>query len=144
MRLNFENKQIAETLGVVALIASLVFVGMQLQLDREVARVALYHQALEQSTDAMDEGTLELLLRYPELDELEILRLRAAITRMLFTHELIYDMSLNGLVDDDHWSSMFDNNLIILQTPAFMDTLRRRPGILSKQFLGYLIARLED
>lgn len=144
MRLNFEIKQVAETLGVVALIASLVFVGMQLQLDREVARVALYHQALEQSTAVMGEGIPELLVRYPDLDEEEAMRMQFFVTTFLFTHELIYDMSLNGLVDEDHWSNMFDNNLVLLQTTPFMDTLRRRPGILSKQFFGYLNSQLEN
>ena len=143
MSSKLQSKQIAETLGVVALIASLVFVGMQLQLDREVSRIAVYHQAIEQMTVALNETNFaEIMIRYPDLDEAEAARVKITIDTVLFSHELIYDMYVNGLVDEDHWNNMFDNNWAVLQTPMYMDVLKKRPGILSKRFLDYANDRL--
>ena len=45
--MKLENKQVLELVGVVAVVASLIFVGMQLMLDRRIARADQYFNRAE-------------------------------------------------------------------------------------------------
>ena len=137
--MSFEKKNILEVVGIGAVVGSLIFVGMQLQLDRDVARFALYHQALEQmSTAVYETDYADLWYRYPDLEDSELSRLELSARTVIFAHELIYDMYQNGLIDEDHWTNILDNNLEPLTSPLYMSMLRSRPGILSRRLLSLL------
>ena len=137
--MSFEKKNILEVVGIVAVVGSLIFVGMQLRLDRDVARFALYHQALEQmSTAVYETDYADLSYRYPDLEDSELSRLELSARTVIFAHELIYDMYQNGLIDEDHWTNILDNNLEIISSPLYMSMLRSRPGILSRRLLSLL------
>ncbi|MFT4585382.1 MAG: L-2-hydroxyglutarate oxidase LhgO [Limisphaerales bacterium] len=149
--LNWEAvSAIAETIGVVALVASLIYVAIQVQqnnmeirLNTEAAKISAYHQTIEQVVVAWtDKEFAGLSSRYEEspdsLTVEERARLEVLWVPALFGHEIALELYGKGLIDSRLWENMLVNNLWLLTGTMPMSMLKQRPGPLSRQLLAEL------
>lgn len=103
---------IGELVGGVAVVASLLYVGMQMRQGNRLARVQVHQEAARMSTDVafrtdaeaaalFRRGAAELQRLSPE----ERASLRARFVASMNYYEMLYYARQHGQVDDDLWES---------------------------------------
>jgi hypothetical protein len=136
---------IAEVIGVVVVVASLVYLAIQVQqnnseirLNTETAKVSAYHQTIEQIVVVWtDNEFAELSTKYEEspesLSAAERARLEVLWIPALFGHEIALELANKGLIDPRLWENMLANNKPLLTASLPIELLNQRPGLLSQQ-----------
>ncbi|MGR8949564.1 MAG: hypothetical protein ACU84Q_16085 [Gammaproteobacteria bacterium] len=142
---------IAEVVGVLGLIGSLVYLAIQvnlnsaeISLNTETAKVAAYHEAIDQiKASWMEPEFADLSVRYSQdpskLTEAELFRLEVLWSATLFGHEVTLDLYRKGLIDPDLWENMLENNRAMLSQGLPLELLSRRPGPLSRRLHQELV-----
>ncbi len=141
---------IGELVGGVAVIATLIYLAMQVKQSSQASKIASYHQGIAQIVEsALDPDFATLLAKHTEdsegLTNQEELRLTVLTHALLFGHEIIYGMYQRGQVDDIEWQNLFENNFwLLLSHPFAVELARSRPGVLSRRLFALIEAALED
>ena len=107
-------RDLAEIVGIVTIVASLVFVGLELQQSREIAVADVYQQQANllveihnnQMATAPYMSAVEKLRSGKELDSTDLTYLRAAIAPWLSYYENVHFQYMQGLLSEEHWQSV--------------------------------------
>ena len=117
---------IAEIIGVVVVVASLIYVAIQVQqnnaeirLNTEAAKISAYHQTIDQVVVAWtDKEFAGLSSRYEDspdsLTDEERSRLEVLWVPALFGNEIALELNNQGLIHPRLWENMLINNLWLL------------------------------
>ncbi|MGE0278957.1 MAG: hypothetical protein AB7R40_26490 [Nitrospiraceae bacterium] len=141
---------ISEAVSVIAVIASLVYVAVQVKqnsqeihLNTETAKVAAYHQAIEQVASAWMQPEFAILNEKYQtapdsLSSEEKSRLRVLWSATLSGHEIAFELYKKGQIDEALWNNMLENNRELMSADLPLELLRCRPGQLSRALLAEL------
>ena len=136
---------IAEVVGVLGLVASLVYLGIQvhqnsieINLNTETAKASAYHEAIEQvKASWMEPDFAELSTKHSKdpssLTETEQFRLEVLWSATLFGHEITLELYNKGLIDPALWENMLENNRGMLSQELPLRLLSHRPGPLARR-----------
>jgi len=121
-----EYALVAEIIGGVAIVASLIFVGIQINQSNKLA-VASAMDASNARTDSISRLAIEYdipninlkLRNNQELSGNERSRLRLFIETRLRHYETTYFQFLLDLVDEEQWDSNYDGLHSLVSSPAF-------------------------
>jgi ketosteroid isomerase-like protein len=138
---------LGDFLGGVAVVASLVYLAIQIRQNTRAVRSSSYHQAAEQTWNyclaiAQDPSLAEILARRASggpLTPTEQIRCNGADHALLFGFENMLRLHEEGLIDPDVWQNVVENSMTFLGTEAGRNLLVNRPGPLSQR----LLARIE-
>jgi hypothetical protein len=139
---------IGDFIGGLGVIASLIYLAVQIRQNTRAVRSSSYHQAAEQTWNyclalAQDSSLAEIIAKQVAgegLTPAEQLRLGAADQALIFGFENMLRLHEEGLVDPDVWDNLMANSLAGLGSPRFHALLADRPGPLS----GRLRTALEE
>jgi hypothetical protein len=141
---------IADTLAAVGLIISLIYVAVQvrqnseaIRLNTETAKVAAYHQAIEQIAASWMQPEFAILSdKYAtapdSLSSQESSRLKVLWSATLFGHEIAFELCKKQRIDPVLWANMLENNYALLTQSLPMQLLGDRPGPLSRALFSEL------
>ena len=139
---------VAEVVGVIAIVVSLIYVSVQIRQNTKVARAAT-RQAIADSTESLTSDLIsngeiaEIFLKHingEELSAVESFRLQARCYRDMQHWENIYYQHNEGLVSRDQWLG-FRKNLIALLA---IDAYREYWGHEANHYSGQFRAELES
>lgn len=123
-------KDYAELIGIAAIVASLIFVGLQMQQSQEIAQSAVYQDrtatSVELQTSSM--GSSEYLSGWAKLESNQGARLtaeeRTALFHYFYASMKMFDNNhtqyLNGFLPEEHWGAFFEELRCLLETPLFL------------------------
>ena len=106
---------IGELVGGVAVIATLIYLAVQVRQSSQASKIASYHQGIAQIVEsALDPDYAALLAKSTDKDEgltgQQRLRLTVLTHALLFGHEIVYGMYERGQIDEVEWQNLFANN----------------------------------
>jgi hypothetical protein len=139
-------KDIAELIGIAAIVASLVFVGLQMKQSQEIAIAAQYHEraalAAEMFSNIMESGELKFWGRSSGLPATSDQTLED-IGRELLTGKIMLTLMDNhyyqyqaGFLDEDSWHAQRSNlKRILKNTESMPRLLITQPGSLRTAFI---------
>ena len=145
-----------QVIGLFGVIASLVFVGMQMKQDREIALSDAYQARTATAIDFQAS-----VVSSPELLDAQ-LRVQAngfenvsARDRILYTthvrmglniYENVYFQYMNGFIDDEHWSRTQNQIRQFLLSPPNRVAIRQDidAGLWRESFGEYLVNQLDE
>jgi hypothetical protein len=138
---------IAETLGAVGVIASLVYLGTQIRHSRGQMRAATAQQfqaqiATTSQAAAQDAGLGRLVRRgyenVDQLDEDELFRFGLYVGGMLTEYENAYYQYRKGLLDEGRWLQTHSQLAFVLQPLGVRRWWEsgQIPGVLSPEFVA--------
>lgn len=138
-----ELANVGEFLGGIAVIVSLLYLAVQIRQNTKAVRSASYHQAAEQTWNALlaiaqDRSLGEAignLAAGRELSPPEQTRVAAVDASLLFGFENMLRLQEQGLVDPDVWDNVLKNSISYLGRPRIREVLSQRPGPLSSRLL---------
>ena len=142
---------IAQIIGGIAVVLSLVYVGMQIKQNTKAARMtaAQMHQAMFGNIEELfstDQQLVELVLRAARGDEVspaEQWRLTGLFRHVLRTWQTGHFMYTTGVLDKAIWltqAALFEG--IIQQDRALQDHFKRERPTLDRAFAEYIDAAL--
>jgi hypothetical protein len=120
---------IAEIIGVLAVVASLGYVSVQIRQNTQVARAAT-RQAISESTEALTSDLInnaeiaEIFVKHmngEELSPVENLRLQARCYRDMAHWENIHYQFAEGMVSHDQWLGFRKNLAALLAIGAYRE-----------------------
>ena len=133
---------VAEVVGVVAIVVSLIYLAIQIRQNTKVARAAT-RQAISDSTENLGSDLLnnreiaEILVRDINGDPLsavESLRLQARCYRDMQHWENIFYQYNEGLVSADQWAGFRKNLVALLDINAYREYWEHEASHYSKAF----------
>lgn len=136
---------IGDLLGGIGVVASLIYLGVQIRQNTKALRSSSYHQAAEQTWNyclavAQDASLAEILAKRAvdpaDLTPAEQIRSRSADQALIFGFENMLRLHEEGLVDPDVWNNILANSMVFLDSPYCRAMLASRPGPLSKRLLA--------
>jgi len=135
---------IGDFIGGLGVIASLVYLAVQIRQNTRAVRSSSYHQAAEQTWNyclalAQDGPLAEIIAKRiagEVLTPAEEIRADAADQALIFGFENMLRLHEEGLLDGDVWHNVMANSMVGLDTPHVRALLARRPGPLSVRLLG--------
>ena len=106
-------KEIAEFIGIAAIVASLLFVGLQLKQSQDIAISAQYQARLDTTISIrgniiQSDGLVDALRKEARgeiLDEVDLLMISTAFGQTFDTWEAAHFQYLNGYLPEEHWQS---------------------------------------
>jgi hypothetical protein len=152
---NWTSKDIAEMIGILAIVLSLLFVGLQMKQSQEIAIAAQYQERanaandvlltfMETATGAMGsqladsvsrgEWPEELVQRVESMapDELEKSFLRYTTLMILYDNNLFQYES--GFLDEDSWLAFRARMINVLTDPLNRQFYRQQPSLYRPRF----------
>jgi hypothetical protein len=140
---------VGDFLGGLAVIASLLYLAVQIRQNTRAVRSSSYHQAAEQTwnyclTVAGDASLAEILARRESgeaLSPAELIRANNSDQALIFGLENMLRLHEEGLVDPDVWQNLIENTTPYLGQKNFRARLAERPGTLSKRLLREIESR---
>ena len=134
---------IAESIGAIGVVASLVYLARQIRHNAEATRIAAYHQGQEQLwatavAISTDPGLARIFSKSfsGDLDNLEFterVRLEFALGTFFFGMESMMALYERGNIDPELWQNVFENNFRLLGSPLGRQYLATRPGSISRR-----------
>ena len=133
---------IAEVVGVIAVVVSLIYLSIQIRQNTKVAGAAT-RQAIADSTenlasDILNNGEIaEIFVRHingEDLSAVESLRLEARCFRDMQHWENIYFQFSEGMVSQDQWSGFRKNLVALLGISAYRKYWEHEASHYSDQF----------
>mgnify|MGYP006118062367 CR=1 FL=1 len=160
--MRIESKQVIDIVSTLAVVASLIFVGYQLILERRIAEAAQQHNRMELQYDLnrvfLDNDSLvdTLVLNWssqkpswwgPATDSLldsgismeSIARMNRWYMMLLFTHNNNFYQFRRGLLDESGWQSAVNVIQLSMRTPYVAEWWLGETSILP-EFREYLVA----
>jgi hypothetical protein len=143
---------IAEVVGVIAIVVSLIYVSIQIKQNTKVARAAT-RQAISESTenlgvDLIGNGEIaEIFVKHlsgKELSPVENLRLQARCYRDMQHWENIHYQFNEGLVSEDQWDGFRKNLISLLAIDAYREYWEHESFHYSDAFQAEISAILGD
>ena len=143
---------IAEVVGVMAIVVSLIYVSIQIRQNTKVARAAT-RQAVADATenlgnDLLNNGDIaEILVKHingAELSAVESLRLQARCYRDMQHWENIYYQFNEGLVSPDQWLGFRKNLIALLEITAYLEYWDHEASHYSDEFRKEMRAIIEE
>lgn len=143
--MNFEAiGSIGDFVGGLGVIASLVYLAVQIRQNTKAVRSSSYHQAAEQTWNyclavAQDVSLAEIMAKKNAgegLTPAERIRSDAANQALLFGFENMLRLHEEGLVDREVWHNLMANSLLGLNHSQIREFLASRPGPLSHRLLS--------
>ena len=145
-----------QVIGLFGVIASLVFVGMQMKQDREIALSDAYQARTATAIDfqASVVSSPELLDAQLRVQENGFENVSAR-DRILYTtyvrmglniYENVYFQYMNGFIDDEHWSRTQNQIRQFLLSPPNIVAIRQHidAGLWRESFGEYLVNQLDE
>jgi len=140
-----------QIVGLIGVVASLMFVGFELKQSRDIAIAQMYQDraALDiqvRSYMAPSERVYDALQKSSkgqELNSEEQIAVNRAIGNVLIyweTNHLLYEM---GMLDDEHWEASLRSIDYISQLPHFGSTWNDEKSSLRKSFQSVVDERLK-
>lgn len=103
-----------QVIGLFGVIASLIFVGLQMKQEQEIAMSAAYQARTEHVTSIIGQYYVDPVFRsgmikaeaerFDELTADEIEVIRSFVFSIFSFYENIHFQYLNGFIDDEHWA----------------------------------------
>ena len=128
--MNWEaTSAVAEVIGVIAVVVSLIYLSVQIRQNTKVAKAAT-RQAIAESTERLGDDLInnsdmaEIFVKHMsggELSPVENLRLQARCYRDLQHWENIHYQFNEGLVSRDQWLGFRKNLVTLLTIDAYRD-----------------------
>ena len=143
---------IAEVVGVIAIVVSLIYVSIQIRQNTKVARAAT-RQAIADSTenlgnDLLNNGEIaEIFVKHingEELSAVESLRLQARCYRDMQHWENIYYQFDEGLVSPDQWLGFRKNLIALLGIAAYREYWDHEASHYSDNFRAEMTAIIDE
>ena len=131
---------IAELLGASAVVATLVYLAVQIRQTKEIWRTQSYHLAIDQLVAGAMHPDFALLFasEHRDLTAEEREKLTPALAAFIYGHEVLHYLWQEGQVDDALWQNIWLNNAPVLRGPEAISRLERRRGPLSRALLRLL------
>jgi hypothetical protein len=135
---------LGDFVGGLAVIASLLYLAVQIRQNTRAIRSSSYHQAAEQTWNyclaiAQDGSLAEILARRgagAPLTPAEQMRGTAADQALVFGFENMLRLREEGLIDPDVWRNVLENSMSFFGSNYGRMLLASRPGPLSKRLLA--------
>ncbi len=143
---------IAEVVGVIAIVVSLIYVSVQIRQNTKVARAAT-RQAIADSTESLGNDLLnngevaEIFVKHfngEELSAVENLRLQARCFRDMQHWENIYYQFNEGLVSPDQWAGFRKNLIALMGINAYREYWDHEASHYSDGFRSEMRAIIEE
>jgi hypothetical protein len=143
---------IAEVVGVIAIVVSLVYLSVQIKQNTKVARAAT-RQAIAESTenlgsDLIGNGEIaEIFVKHlsgKELSAVEKLRLQARCYRDIQHWENIHYQFQEGLVSKDQWAGFRKNLISLLAIDAYREYWEHESFHYSEAFQAEIASLLQE
>jgi len=139
-----EIGNIGDFVGGLGVIASLIYLAVQIRQNTRAVRSSSYHQAAEQTWNyclalAQDASLAELIAKQNaggSLTPAEEIRVNSAFQALVFGFENMLRLREEDLIDRDVWENVVANSLVGIGTPRFRTLLAARPGPLSRRLLA--------
>ena len=130
---------VGEIVGAIGVLVTLIYLARQIRHSSEVAKIASYHQGIDQivaSGMAPDFSTLAAKIENDEpLSPEERVRADTLSSAFLFGHEILLHLYRQRQIDEVLWSNILSNNLGYLRSKMMLPVLQARPGVLSNELL---------
>jgi hypothetical protein len=153
MQMNLETLGgIGDLVGGIGVVASLIYLGIQIRQNTKALRSSSYHQAAEQTWNfclavAQSDSLAELMAKRAVdpagLTPAEQIRGSNADQALIFGFENMLRLHEEGLVDPDVWQNILVNTMVFLDGPYCRAMLANRPGPLSKRLLAAIDAHVQ-
>ena len=143
---------IAEVLGVIAIVVSLIYVAVQIRQNTKVARAAT-RQAIADSTENLGSDLLtngemaEIFVKHmsgEELSAVESLRLQARCYRDMQHWENIFYQFSEGMVSADQWLGFRKNLAALINIDAYREYWNHESSHYSDSFRAEIAAIIEQ
>ena len=143
---------IAEVMGVVAIVVSLIYVSVQIKQNTKVARAAT-RQAISESTENLGSDLInnreiaEIFVKHlsgNELSTVENLRLQARCYRDMQHWENIHYQYNEGLVSKDQWEGFRKNLSSLLAIDAYREYWEHESFHYSDAFQAEIASLLKE
>ena len=133
---------IGEIVGAIGVLATLVYLALQVRHSTEVSKVASYHAAVHQIVEAAKDPEFALLLEKIKggetLSTEEETRSQILAAIFIYGHEILLHLFEKRQVNEALWENVMANNLPFLQSRMINAVLQNRPGAISKRLLTYV------
>lgn len=134
---------VGDFVGGLGVIASLIYLAIQIRQNTRAVRSSSYHQAAEQTWNyclaiAQNVSLAEILAKRGAGEVLtpgEQIRADSSDQALIFGFENMLRLHEENLVDRDVWQNLIANSLVFLSSPHCRSLLAQRPGPLSKRLL---------
>jgi predicted secreted protein len=123
---------IAELLGAIGVIASLVFLAMQLRQNTHALRAGAYQQ-YEQNVYSRTRDSIAI---FEQLDEDDKFRFGVQLNYGFRSFDNAYYQYRAGLLDEDRWQISARTLVSFLQNPGVAHWWRSTPSTLSPEFIA--------
>ena len=131
---NFRYKEIAEIIGVLAIVASLIFVGLQIKQSHEIAMASTY-QARSQASQNLKVAALEspelisamtkiLGGKLDEITQSEFVTLDYSIAAEMSGFENLHYQYQLGFLPEEHWQKNRRDLHCWLSLPIYRDIVK--------------------
>ena len=143
---------IADIIGVIAIVVSLIYVSIQIRQNTKVARAAT-RQAIADSTESLGNDLLnsaemaEIFVKHmngEELEPPEYLRLQARCYRDMQHWENIHYQFCEGLVTPDQWKGFRKNLITLLGIEAYRDYWENEASHFSERFQAEMLSVIKE
>ena len=143
---------IAEFLGAIAVVVTLIYVAIQIRQSTRVARSAT-RQAIAESAERLssdlidNSGMAEIFVKHvsgEELNPVEFLRLQARCYRDMRQWENIHYQVSEGLLSQEQWLGFRRNLLALFGVEADREYWANESELFSDAFRGEIKSILED
>ena len=145
-----------EFLGVIGVIASLIFVGLQLKLSQDMALAGQYQARADNVLDlsltqlestGVSSGISSLLPRENELNEEERRALTIQISWLLSVYDNNHFQYENGFLDEESWVGMTNRLRIAFGSETFREQYQSSRAFYRESYVSWvdsLILEIED
>lgn len=124
----------AELIGSLAVVATLIYLAIQVRQSKELSRTQSFHLAIEQLVTGAMRPEIHLLFEseHRELTRDEEIRLIPPLTAFIYGHEILFYLWKKGQIDDALWQNVWLNNGKFFRLKPLRSLLETRDGQLSK------------
>lgn len=130
---------IGEIIGAIAVLLTLLYLAIQIKHSSDVAKVASYHQAIDQIVRSGMDPDFSILATKIEKGEsltpAEQTRANSLASIFIYGHEILLHLLNQGQVDERLWENVISNNMVYLKSDMMLPVLRERPGPISLELL---------
>jgi hypothetical protein len=143
---------IAEVGGAIAVVATLVYLAFQIRQNTQATRISAFHQAQEQlwsvsAAVSTDPALAEIVARSmaggtDKLEPADRVRLEFAFGAFYFGIESLLSLNEKGLIDEELWDNLVENNFRLLGSPLGREYLASRRGSISRRLEALINDRI--
>jgi len=142
----------ADVLGGIAVIVSLIYVGLQLRRSTQVNRAIATQQTYSSTQGiygwhAQDSGASEIYTKFNQGKELttsEVVRITHLMLGMLEQYQTYFILNAHDMMDEESFRSFFRKVLLVLGTPTAQDWFRNNRNFFRKDFVEHVEKLIDD